>query len=641
MVNNKLIIMSIMFGIMLTGLGSGAGCSGGIDQFNGTEVSESIILYNENANSYLENGYYSGGGGTPGTLNRTGWRDGDWSTSNSSTSDCPDYSAGGTMQIIYTLEEGTNVTDYIWKIKDSLSTRYISIDSCTEQNKNITLYIQTYGSCIGGIGTCGVVKEIDYYCISGNNNISLGSFFHNYTKSVTASSILLYEEALYKKYIKLNIINEAGEIIEGTDTSLTSNESYSEITIKENPITRAWGNLRNGKDAINLILNITSLTYQPNNTMISNVNGSTTEYNISMTLNKLFLNFSSVTSGEIFDEGNLNYRWNGTSLLIVQSNLTEGVVRVRFGENIEFTNWTQYFEYINNLETDISTELKVLTSPDWVVYYQVMDKARRPIPNALVTAYQGDFQYGNYTNYSKIGQRLTGADGTTFFMFNSNQAVKVVTTAEGFTPDIEAITIGDVSATDKSTAIPVYLEEDETATDEDIWITVVKSIYNRSLDIYGIIYAKDKNSVKITTDYAISQGRGLVTLEADSLERYAFVLESGTDFSATGTDDIIVYIYINDELYATKTIESQIRTEIIEFWDDIDSTYLNIGLFIALLTISLLCSIAFKSSTAGFSVFALGSIGAGAISSGFYWIGGIMIIFILARTISQKWLKEA
>lgn len=402
---------------------------------------------------------------------------------------------------------------------------------------------------------------------------------------------------------------------------------------------------------LNMSINITDLTYRnQDENFTQEINYSTTEYNMSLDPNQLVLEFydsngtSATTKFELATPSCTSCTSQGVfandsaQVVVVQQGLPEGIIKVVFNQDDFGANWTQFYEYENDLETHISEELTLLDTDDWVAYFDVKDMGNSPIEEATIRAEYAKTETGNWTNYTLIGQRLTQQDGTTFFWFDSSSFILLTITADGYTPVEKVLRIGDETADEKTLAIPIYLEESETGVENNMWVYLPKYVNNKSSDIKGIILHKTADQVKINTAYRDGLGLEQKELVDDDYGRYYFTLTSGTDFDSSAIGDITVYIYIDGSLVKTWTITEKEITRIFDIPSLDDDVEVVVGA-IALIFISGAIGLLFTSATAGFTVFMAGSIFMSLLNLNFLWFSAVGIIYFTLKAIKKVFME--
>lgn len=436
----------------------------------------------------------------------------------------------------------------------------------------------------------------------GNNYLTIRAY--NYLGTTLLSASTIYENH--------------------TNTTYTGNTYQNIIT--------DYINKTNTKQEIRI--NLTDTTYKHiDYSSLQNITRQNWEYNISMTASKLLLSFEQAgsptnTEGFIADE-NKARNFSNSSLIVIQSDLAEGYVNIRF-EQTSGVNHTQYYEYINDY-VQIDETLEILQLADWYTYFQVLDQSSSPLRDVTIWAYISDptASYPDWNNMSLFGRRLTDDAGYSFFWADTNSQAKFIFTKDGYNPATVLMTVGDESFT-KAEAFQVYLEEGtSSAVQDNAWVYVQRDFSNRSLDLSGGITAVGYERVQVTTSYRESSGLEAYDLTIDALDRSSFTLRSGTDFSLTDSSNITLQIYLNNELWKTLNIEydNSDKTSVFTSSNLTGQSDKIVNPIIAILIILLSVGIGqlTKNEDTGVKAFKVFGVLAGFISLNFWWLGTIII----------------
>lgn len=422
------------------------------------------------------------------------------------------------------------------------------------------------------------------------------------------------------------------------------------ITSLTNPLTTLMSNFLNTTtNALNITVNATDLTYYHRATStITLINETVDEYNFTLNPNQLIINFTTDagvltnTSGMIADEEMQPMNFTNSSIVIVQQDLAQGVVRISF-ETSNNINWTQFYEYNNTYVNHTAVELTILRDADMYGYVQIEDYGGNLISQANIYAYVG-YPRNTLNNTLRLfGRRLTDDDGTALFYFDSASYVKFVVAAEGYIPTVYTAWIGDFNIT-KENPLVLRLQDTSSGLTDNIYLQLPRTFQNRSQNITGTLWALDRSLVQISTNYRIAQlptASEYRSLSATStLGQYQFTLISGTDFQSTGTGDITLHIKLDTIYTSNRTIayDSATYTDLFST-SGLTNAYLVplLVIFLALFTAG--ATVAFKNMDASIGVFAFGAILIGFVSSTFLWVAiPIMMIFImrmLYRVVSE------
>lgn len=379
-------------------------------------------------------------------------------------------------------------------------------------------------------------------------------------------------------------------------------------------------------------INITDLTsYNLPQQNTTNITLEQTYYNYTLDTNDLTLTFSGSTNGYVAD---LDKRMDFTNstLIVVQQNLSEGRVNVRFGLTA-WRNNTQFYEFNNDFTTTVSDTLQLLdcsiiSCRTLSGYFRAMDYSGSPLKDVIVRArFTPNSTVNTWTDHSLMGQRLTDNEGYTQFYFQDGSEIELTFSKDGYTSIDLLLTLGNDDWS-KSEAVTVYMEESNTGSDQNAWLYIQRSFTNRSLDLTGVITAPNRDLVEVTTTYRTSQGLGREVLTESTLDRYSFTLESNTDYSFTTTDDITLQVYLDNSLWKTITIsyDTNDKNSLFNF-SSLTSTIFNPILFIALIMACVSIGLIFKNHNAGFITFMIGSALISIITTQFLYLSLICALY--------------
>lgn len=382
---------------------------------------------------------------------------------------------------------------------------------------------------------------------------------------------------------------------------------------------------------------VIDLDYYTNAANITlNISKTQLEYNLSLEPVQLRLTFSGGAEGVITDTQKAK-NFSNTSIIVYQTNLSIGDVKIQFRKDSLWNlgNHTQYYEYINNRATHINENITLLQNDLLIdvvgAYFRALDASNSVLEDVDVNAYVV-YPGNEFSEYEKMGRRLTDSDGYTYFILDKASNVLVTFSKDGYTLEQLLLTPNDIDdATTKTEAYTVNMQESSTGTQSGITIGLKRDIRNRSLDIYGTIYAPGINNIKINTDYGYTQNRSNTTLTEGTLDQFTFRLQSGIDFSLTGTDNIILYVYA-DGTTITKTITfyTQQNNAVLSDWS-FGGKALNIVLFLALIFMSSAIGWMWKTTSGGFTAFMIGAIGLSFISTAFIYMTLISVIYFIGK----------
>lgn len=545
----------------------------------------------------------------------------DWNTNNTLTANLTHTSMAVTSNWSYTSTYVGNTINlncsYTTPTSHTITPNYIikNIDDGYQHNQTTTTYT---------INTTDFLNNLTYYCqactpYECNNgtqksiaqdiiNNKLYIYVYDYLSELVSSILIKIPEFFAESNDNPSITNLNWYI------NRTNNTAYTIINITDT-------GLKNRQ--YQAYINITDV----NNT-----------FNITLSPNQLVLNFSGTTNGLIADNTSIQ-NFTQQQYIIQQENLSLGDVLVAFNHDTE--NYTQFYEYINDQTTHVFENIKLLNNSkvDIYAYLLITDEGNSPLEDVTIRAYFEEPTGGAWKTYKLMGQRMTDGAGMTLFYFDSTTVVKLVISKDGYTTESPVILIGDTDAP-KDDPLVFVLSQANTISWGGNTVYLPLKFTNRSKDILGGIYAPNKDSVKFTTNYMITNSLGNNTLTGDSMDRYAINLTPNSHFSSTGTDNIIVHFWTDGIYYKNYTITYDTTTyqniTTTSDLEDLDTTTKDILLFIGLILISTVAGLIFrKNGTAGFTVFMIGSMFITIFSMNFAWLTLIAVMWAILRIIHK------
>ena len=453
----------------------------------------------------------------------------------------------------------------------------------------------------------------------------------------TTINPIIPENTITMKII-LNIKDAFGNIISAAKTVIERNN----LILTGSPLNLFAHNYINSTNkSIQLAINVTDLAYEhrSNSTNLT-INETNEEFNITLQSNQLLFKFYkngnlTSTSGYLADLEK-SFGFNGTSVLVVQSNLTEGRVNVRFGL-IENMNHTQFYEYNNDLKTHVSEDIELITNADWSSYIKIQDQSGVPIEGAIITVEYSYHALNIWKFHKLLGQRITDNEGITWFYADTLSEILITVVKDGYSVQRRLITIGDESYT-QSNPLIIELDVGDARVLRNAWSFIDPVFSNKTTNITGTITAKGRTKVEIQTDYrdTLEKNRIDISETKNNHDIFSFSLEQGEDFSTDTQSDIILTIWLDNELWRTQTIvfDASTKTRLFSF-SGISSTILNPILLILLLVFSAGAGKVFQNENSGFHMFMIGGVIISFISLSFLWLSIINMFYYLFRTIHK------
>lgn len=557
------------------------------------------------------------------TFTKTGW----YSTTENHT--------GETNKTMTAWDTQINITVYDWLRESNILDWNLSGDYASGSTDNGSIIHKTVTSLVG----------TEDLTVSGGNFTSetwqlTNNETYNYQRNVTSTII---------DYFYLYIYHHLGSTLLTNPSTLSLNTSNSYVgnPWKENILNYLDEDNKNYQ----IFLNVTDTGYiHIPATYNFTYNTTTKTHYVNMSPNELMLYFyqsnGSLTSveGTIIDSENLESTFNGTSVLVIQEDIANGKVLVLIN-HIGYVNWTQYYEYIKTTGQHITENIYITDQIDWSVYYQVLDQNERLIENAVIRLeyFYADSGIGTAFANRVLGQRLTNADGQTFFLLDSDIIARVTVTKDGYTPVIFQEAVGDEEWT-SSNPRQIILTKSEFGADNQKWDLMPRRFENRSASISGLVMSKGMTTVSYTTAYRISQGESTsdVTTLCNAYDECPITLVSGIDYNPIGNSNITLMLYTDGENWRNVTIVYKDQEEVTDAFkieNTIEQKWLNIALFIMILTLSVGASLLIRNPNAGLYTFIATGALASIISSSFLWLGLIAVLYFIIKVLIKRMIE--
>ena len=159
-----------------------------------------------------------------------------------------------------------------------------------------------------------------------------------------------------------------------------------------------------------------------------------------------------------------------------------------------------------------------------------------------------------------------------------------------------------------------------------------------------MIHAPNRDIVKINTKYRKNMGLGNKTCNEVGMDRFNFTLISGTDYNASGTGNISLEIWEDNNYWRNYTIhyDATVSYDVIPIadLDALDETTKDIFLGIGLIAISAITGLLVGGGSAGFHTFMIGGIIISIISANFLYLALISVIYYLLKEIIFKVVQQ-
>lgn len=376
-----------------------------------------------------------------------------------------------------------------------------------------------------------------------------------------------------------------------------------------------------------------------NNTLITNE-----QTNITLFPPRLLIYFyqnsaPTTTSGSVEDL-ETSKGFNNSYIIYIQSNLTEGLVQVKFNT---INNWTQYYEYINDQETYINESIEIINTSNelWYGYFEVLDYSNSPIDDVVIRAEYTIAEVNQNKTAKLLGQRLTDDEGITFFIAEKLSQVRFSFIKEGYDIVEEVYSFGDEEF-DRTNPRTIYLQQSSSGVTENAWVYLPREITDRTKNIYGALVAKGRTAATVQTNYRNSQEQGPKNVyDATAYNgRYYFTLYPNIDYNGSGTDDISVWIYLNGQLWKNITILYYDTTpqEVFPDNDSLKNGTAAVIQVIGLLAFIIILNLLFQESRAGFHGYMGGCLILAVINPTYFaWLALTSGVYYTSLIIKRSW----
>lgn len=471
-------------------------------------------------------------------------------------------------------------------------------------------------------------------------------YYYEYNGTLSGNlNASMYHESDETKLLDIRAKEPDGTLLETSRLSING-------TVKgtSNPYTELLTNYINVSKptGISISISIEDLAgYYATTSSTQTINGTNHQINITMTPYQAIFYFQqdqgannyTITEYRITDTEAKTLAGNATNVTINLTTFQEGKVKMKFND---LDNWSQYYEFIYSEESEpINETFELLESADYTIYFLVKDYGNTELEDVTIRIdYIEDFVFGVWGYDKLLGQRMTNADGTTYFLGDAGTELKIQISKEGY----ESVTlIHTLSDEDygRSTQYNIYLKAEGTDYGQVATAFLPTKVYNKTSDIKGLIVAKNATSVKINTIYRTALGMGNLSLQADSLGRYDITLEDGTHFTSATDDNISIDIYIDNRLWRTINItyDDGNKTTILIPTETLNEIYLNPIILIALILLSGGLGVVFRQEKVGMHTYLIGGIIIGLIANAYIWLAGVNFAYYMMK-IAKKIISE-
>lgn len=243
--------------------------------------------------------------------------------------------------------------------------------------------------------------------------------------------------------------------------------------------------------------------------------------------------------------------FSGNSFNISTYSLNEGRINVRFGDNTTVYNYTQYYEFDNDLLTDKTENITLLTLADTQHWIKVIDENGNLIDDVIVRASMSKPEQG--TAWKFIGQRFTGQGdrGITSFYFDSNSIVQLQFSKDGYTSVItEAF---DPNTEQYTITSPLEITMRKTNYNSHGGVSITPPLwYDENINTIKIsTYAPNKNTL---TFYTSLDNTTNYTITLNEFKYGEYTLTNGTSYNQNRNDTLYIYLWADDTYWGNISI---------------------------------------------------------------------------------------
>lgn len=480
---------------------------------------------------------------------------------------------------------------------------------------NATVNGTTYGTTNGTIHTVYNTSAQEVL------NITIwGTGLVNYSNT----SVIASNDTTFKVWadvptnLEIHLRNYGNTSDLGNTNTTYWNGSYTESNPILIPAYDLFGT--NDNTTVNRSFNFSDLNdiyIDETNTNITFTRGQTLYYH-SMSPGKLVIYFEMNGSGYKTEYCYANNIYNATcknetNVTIVPSETSTGKILVSIND-ID-GNYTQFFEFINN-ENDIFEEtMEIMHNvPDESLVIKVLDAQSSALTNANVTLYYSYGQVDNTTEMLLHSRRLTDSEGYATFLVDTTAIYGIKIQYPSKTEILEPISLDHTYS--RASPLEFHMDRNATTTFHFTTAYLPKYFTNRSKSIRAIFVDIASSNVKYSTNYYSTKTQA----SKDFLGQMNITLISGTHFPVSGNTNITLYIYLDDELYNTYTIEYIEPDNIFQLPDDLDSDiFLIIGI-IAIAVLAIMSYAVFNTPSLVKHVFFGGFMLLGLAIPAYFWI---------------------
>lgn len=349
------------------------------------------------------------------------------------------------------------------------------------------------------------------------------------------------------------------------------------------------------------------------------------------------------TSG-YWTDGIRTTNFSSTNITINKTNMTEGTIKIYFGNQTGNYNYTQYYEFVNDWSEDVTENLTlIINETKYQVYIRVRDESGSPINGALVRIDFSNFKTGG--TYQNLGQRFTGEIGTngmTYFWVDPYTDIDIRVVKDGYTAVTKVVNINNGQYT-FTEPLPITMTRGENLVQSLTSFIICQYYNNLSTTIPIKIYAPSRTNIEFNTSYKAN----LTEISLNAFNWGSSTMVQGTHYCTNCEDDLLVYVYSNDVLIGTYKVNYKWIVDTIDTPTGTDSDTITKFAWVFLILASGIIGLILGRGE--------GDIGSGDIGKAVFLIGCLLIpmifnghfIFLLpiiafygVGILIKKWIQE-
>lgn len=345
--------------------------------------------------------------------------------------------------------------------------------------------------------------------------------------------------------------------------------------------------------------------YTTTNSTTLTVYENTTEYNITLNQNKLYLEFSEPVYGRWYEKNNTggSQMFGDTELIIIQQSIQIGEVTVDFNVIEENESFSQKYQYYNDYTTNILESLYVINNSNNLsrCYLKIVGEDNLKLDQASVTIYMSLNNGTEYETWKLIGRGLTD-EGMMDFYIEEGETANIYIEKTNYNSKQALITYEQCDETTDLYRKTITLTTGSLDINRLVDYTIPYTYNENTTNISIFSYGQNINEIKISTNYMESLEMNNITLtlsEKGGDNFYNSVIEKGTHYLGEG-ETISIKVY-KDGVLSETILVYYYEAKVISTWTTAmrESKSLGVMLFIFGVGLSTYLGTKMKSETGG------------------------------------------